>query len=187
MVSIDGFLIDATVSQSHDRSFQVTSHPVEAGADVTDHVRALPVRLTLDCVVSNAPLEPVASAREIDTRPSDDAHAHMKALQKRPVTVETDLEVYQNMVLESLTEPVTAQTGDGLRFTAVFQQIELVTNERATVPVAVPRAKKKVNRGSKPPKSAPDKATEPPAKVRDGGTIQWRKRRRRLGKFAQSL
>jgi hypothetical protein len=47
---------DAVVTETHSRSAQVTSHPVEQGADVADHVYIEPLHLTLECVVTNTPL-----------------------------------------------------------------------------------------------------------------------------------
>lgn len=48
--------IDATVSRTHVFANTVTDHPVERGANITDHVRPDPVRLNIVGVVSNAPI-----------------------------------------------------------------------------------------------------------------------------------
>lgn len=47
--------IDATVSETHAYVNQVTDHPVERGANITDHVRPEPRRLSLVGFISNAP------------------------------------------------------------------------------------------------------------------------------------
>jgi hypothetical protein len=47
---------------------------------------------------------------------------------------------------------VTPETGDSATFNVVLKQITYVTNDRTTVKVAVPRAKKKLDKGNKPNK-----------------------------------
>jgi hypothetical protein len=54
------------------------------------------------------------------------------------------------MVLADLSVPTDARTGDAIRFSAEFRQIQIVTNARTVI--TVPRAKKRVNRGVKIPK-----------------------------------
>jgi hypothetical protein len=48
--------LDASVNEAHQGSAQVTEHPVETGAAVTDNIRPLPRRLTIEGVVSNTPI-----------------------------------------------------------------------------------------------------------------------------------
>src|SRR5690606_1988974 len=102
--------------------------------------------VTLEGIVSDTPIGTLAALRGEDVRPSDDAFARLLAIRdaREPVTIETSLRVFENMVLQSLSVPRSAQTGDALRFRATFQQIQLVTNERTMIEVAVPRGAKKV-------------------------------------------
>ena len=161
MVKIGVFLIDASIRESHTFASELTAHPVEEGADVTDHVRTLPITLTIDGIVSDTPIGAAAVQRANESPlggeflPSRDALAYLRGvrLQREPVTVETSLSTYENMVLTSLQVPQDARTGDSLRFTASFQQIEIVRTERAPVAVATPRAQSKRNRGAKPSKA----------------------------------
>jgi hypothetical protein len=53
--------LDATVREQHGSSTVVSKHPVEAGADVTDHVRPEQDTLTLEAVISNQPLSTPAT------------------------------------------------------------------------------------------------------------------------------
>jgi hypothetical protein len=153
MIVIDGYAIDATVTFDAAIVNEVTTHPVEDGADVADHVRARPVRVTIAGIVSDTPLGIVASERGGDVLPSQEAYSRLLEMSRarEPVSIETDDRgTFDDMVLESLSAPLDESTGDALHFTASFVQITLVENARATVPVAVPRAKKKVNKGAKP-------------------------------------
>lgn len=47
--------LDAVLSQSPEDPVAITEHPVEQGADVTDHARAEPTRLSIEGVVSTVP------------------------------------------------------------------------------------------------------------------------------------
>lgn len=154
---IDGYEIDIAETEEHAFENEITEHPVESGSDITDHVRARAIVLTVEGIVSDTPLEALARRRnelttvggEAYAKPSEEAFARLLEINdtREPITIETSLRVYTNMVLERLNAPRNAGTGDALRFSATFRQIRLVTNERTTILVSVPRGKKKVNRG----------------------------------------
>lgn len=154
-LTIDGFVIDASLTEDHAYECEVTSNPVETGLDITDNVRPLPIVLTLECIVSNTPIGDMVAIRENDSfsalgpSPADDAFARLVRIRdkREPVTVATDLKVYDTMVMQSLTVPRSAEDGESLRFTVVFKEVRLVTNDRTTVRVDTPRGKKKTSRG----------------------------------------
>lgn len=154
MVSIDGYPIDLFVSEEHAFEADVTEHPVEKGADVTDNRRRKPASVTLEGVVSDSPLGAVAldPSRTGSTSPSDDAYARLRKIDEdgEPVTITTALRRYDSMDLVSLSIPKTAATGRALRFRAVFRQVVIVENKRTTVRTATPRSKGKTKRGTKP-------------------------------------
>jgi len=177
MLIIGSYEIDAAVSEEPQFDNEVTEHPVESGANVADHVNARPGVLVVEGIVSDTPIGPLADRRAADasdgelldpTPPSDDAFARLVAISeaRQPVTVETSRRTHQNMVLESLSERRDASSGEALRFRATFRQIRVVTNQRTTIRVAVPRASKKIDRGHKPSLSAPEETT-PPAVTTD--------------------
>lgn len=141
-VAINGFVIDAARSVEFNLPHEVTSFPVEKGADFTDHVRKLPVSVKIEGVVSDTPLGTVAELRANETsKPSETALAMFESIRGVPVLIETPRRTYQNMVLEDLEVPDDAKTGAALVFTATFLQVEIVENKRTTV--SIPRAKKK--------------------------------------------
>lgn len=173
-IFIDGYEIDAAINETHTLRAQVTDHPVEEGSDVTDNVRLLSRTFSVQGVVSDSPLEPLATMRNSTTLPSEDALARLTQIwqDRQPVTVESHLGVLTDMVLDSLTIPVNAQTGRALRFTGTFKQVRIVRNIRTSLAVAVPIAANKQNLGSKPSNKPEDAATEksnkvPPANQRD--------------------
>ena len=59
--------LPAVVMESHEDALTVTSHPVEQGANVSDHAREEPTRLMLEVFVSNIPsFGPGASGKPTD-------------------------------------------------------------------------------------------------------------------------
>ncbi len=155
MVTVDGFPLDMVETEQHDMSADVTKHPVESGATISDHVIFSPRELTLtNAVVSNTPLGSVAlDPSRLIGKPASFAYERLKKVftDKQPVTVITALEKYENMVLDKLTVPVEHKTFGGLVFTAHFTHIDIVLNRRVTV--AVPNllglGTKKPNLGNK--------------------------------------
>jgi hypothetical protein len=151
MITIDGYIIDVAVREDHSFDNEVTEHPVEVGSDIVDHVRAKPIMLTLEGIVSDTPIGGVADLRSETTLPSREAFERLLAIRnaRLPVTISTSLRVYTDMVLEALSTPREAKTGDALVFTARFRQVRIIENVRSTVVVEA-RNKGKVNRGNKP-------------------------------------
>lgn len=166
-VIVAGFEIDAVPDEQHEYSAEVTEHPVERGADVTDHVRLKTPRVTLRGIVSDTPIGGIAARRLPGSTPSRDAYAHLLGVfnARQPVTVITELATYTNMSLQNLRVPRDPETGAALGFEAVFVQIEIVTNSRTAINVASPRARGKVDRGHKAPEPAPDQAPSPSART----------------------
>lgn len=151
-VIIDGYEVDAALSEQHSFDSEVTAHPVETGADISDHIRAMPITVTLDCVVSDTPVGVLSTRRDNTTLPSEDAFSLMLAIRdlREPVTIETSLRDFPDMALQKLSMPRSSRDGDSLRFQATFVQVKTVTSTRATVRVDVPRGKKKSTLGFKP-------------------------------------
>lgn len=152
MVTIAGFLIDATISIARERSSEVTDNPVEDGSAFADNIRPLPLMLTLDCVVSDTPIGQAAVARAgATTLPSSDARALLTRIHtaRQPITIQTDTDTFESMAVQSITDTEDAGTGEALRFRAVFKQVSVVRNSRSVTRTAVPNAQKKRRRGPK--------------------------------------
>jgi hypothetical protein len=152
MIRVDGYAIDVAVRLESSGECEVTSWPVEVGANMTDHVRRKPAMVTLEGLVSDTPIGEMIAERATTTRPTSEAHERLQAIldAREPVTIVTERRTYTSMLLQKLTEPEDAGTGDGLSFTASFVEIILATNNRAFVRVEPPRGKKKNTRGNKP-------------------------------------
>lgn len=49
-------IVDASPARTHTVSAQATEHPVEQGVAVTDYIRPMPRRLSVDCFITNTPI-----------------------------------------------------------------------------------------------------------------------------------
>jgi hypothetical protein len=130
--AIGAFEIDVTVSESHSRSAQVTSNPVEGGSTINDHVINEPKTVTLSGLITNTPLA-------VDGEGSDDFRAQdaFDALEeiydsREPFDLQTGFKLYRDCVFTDLTMPKT-RAGE-LRFSGTFQQLNIVDTEIAQIP-----------------------------------------------------
>lgn len=132
LASINGFFIDCLVSDGHTFDADVTEFPVESGATISDNIRNKPLVVTMECIVSNAPIGQLATLRDQDNDPVDSAYEMLLKVRadRQPVTIFTSLRTYTNMALQNLSIPRESGTGDALKFTVTFKQIELVVNRR---------------------------------------------------------
>lgn len=166
MVDLEALVFDAVVTEHHQHASQVTDHPVEEGAPVTDHVRPLPDVLTMEIVVSNTPLEPIDSrivesggVRWTTTAFLDaprgapgamvEAYQQLLGWRGRLMTVVTGLRTYDSMVIADFSAPRDKTTGEALRATVVFRRVRVVKNKfTRTVVAKDKRAGDKVKTGA---------------------------------------
>ncbi len=178
--SIGGFVMDVTVLEDHVMSNDVTEDPVEEGAPMTDHIRRRADMLTLQCAVTDHPMgemvtlrakadaakaainsiAPVATTLDPYGSVTEECRAYMTRLMEdcEPVVVVTSIRTYDSMALVSFRESRSPGSGAGLMFTAELRKIRIVSNERTSSRVAVPRAAKKQNRGHLPAVESVDDA-----------------------------
>jgi hypothetical protein len=148
VIRIDGYLIDACISEEPSLESEITEYPVESGATITDHVRNLPQTLDLEFKVSDTPIGQAASARTAGAIPSSEARQFLETLRasRRTFTVITPRRTYESMVFRSLSFPRDGATGDALVGRASLQQLEIVNVRR----VAVELQQKRKNVGRRP-------------------------------------
>lgn len=101
-------------------SSEISDRPVERGANIVDHVRPLPVTLTLTGVVTG-----------------DDAAQRLERL--RRYREEAELLIYigrnvlRDVVIQSLNTGHTAAVRDGFEFTLTLRQVRIVRPETASL------------------------------------------------------
>lgn len=167
---IGDLALDCTVTETHTATSTVTEHPVESGANITDHIRPDPVQLSITGIVSDTPIGSRQVQRSIEVGgasvqvtqqepPSSAtgfgraAWAKLDAIRTaaKPVKVVTRDKTYESMALVSLSVPKESKTGGALYFTAQFKQVRIVFNRSTKVVVAkAPKSHKKQDTGKQP-------------------------------------
>lgn len=170
--TIDFVNVDVSMTEDHERTAELTDHPVETGANVTDHRRIGPRSFKMRGVVSDTPsevstqdrqhFERVAQAvmrrsralgpEEVVAQPTTrakDAYAVLETLFESHdlLTVLTDLREYKSVHMTSLTVHRDGQTGRALDFQASFREVLLANSERVLLVVDTPSGKPKKQKG----------------------------------------
>src|SRR5262249_32286334 len=145
----DGFdlEVDVTLNATHTRRAELTTNPVEQGADVTDHKRAAPVQLQIRGLYTDTPSNIVDAIGDLadggqglqlpfgattgQIARSAEAYRLLAILLESadPVTVITDLEVLENMTMTSLVVTKDAQSSRALYFDATFEELRFAQTE----------------------------------------------------------
>src|SRR5687768_1859647 len=144
MILVEGYAIDAAITEEHTLEAEITQYPIEKGGTITDHRRKLPRSVTMELVVSDTPLGDAARVRELEDQsglsdsgalPSDEAYAFFKAIHEDGTLFEvvTNLETYQSMLLETLSIPLDAETGHAFVSTATFREVVIAELRRTFV------------------------------------------------------
>lgn len=168
---IDTIILDAAVSIRHTGTNEITDHPVEEGANISDHIRENPDRVTIQGIVSNTPISRTQALRAAEAfgvqftsnappTPggvpgyAENAYKQLLALKKGKVlTITTPKRTYQNMAIESLDVPEDAKQGDAVNFTVALKQIRVVANRTTKVVLTdEPKAQPVVTKGTQVPK-----------------------------------
>ena len=137
----DPIVVDASVSESHAVSGEVSDHPVESGIDIVDHYRVLPRQLEIEAIVTDTPISTglpgatlvnsVVGLINGDEKPSANAWNELNRFFDEAVVLEifTSLKRYKSMVLTDLQVTRNAGTAQGIRFTATAREIRFVDTE----------------------------------------------------------
>ena len=127
--SIGGLYPDVIIEESHEDSLEITSHPVEQGANISDHAFKKPKTLTIRGGVSDSSLAEGA-------KPSQEFYEKLLELQdkREPFDIVTGKRQYKNMLLETLSVITDQNTENCLMFTAQCREIIIVKTEVTSVP-----------------------------------------------------
>lgn len=168
----DYYVFDAIFRVEHNNSRRVTEHPVQTGANISDHSYQLPSMLTIEIgmsdVMGNYSAASIGSIQDFaksnmyspsgafdwggaETDPTKSVKAFEKIMEWQasgdPLSIETRLGNYLNMVVENVMTMDDVKTKHGLRCSITFRQIITaeVSVEKAS---ARPQASKRVSKGS---------------------------------------
>ncbi len=126
--SIGPFTLFLTVEEVAHDELEITEHPVQRGAAITDHAFRKPARVTVRALFGpqSGPLSDVY--RQILALQGDDQGP------PQIFDVVTGKRVYRNMMLKALDQVTDNLTERVLAVTAELQEVRLVSVETVTVP-----------------------------------------------------
>lgn len=122
-----GFIIaDVTVEEVERHDLEITRHPVERGANITDHAFRHPPEVIIRCGWSSSGLMPGYVEQVYD---------QLLTLQatRQPFTVVTGKRFFTNMLIQSVSSTTDHKTENALLCTVVCRQIIIVQTSTTSV------------------------------------------------------
>jgi hypothetical protein len=121
----DVYVFDAVIRIDHAQQIRTTDHPVQSGASISDHALILPAKVVMEIGMSDAMDAYAPGVWTGNPSKSVSAYQTLVALQqgRQPLTVNTRLATYTNMLIELIQTPDTKETRTGLKATITFKQI----------------------------------------------------------------
>jgi hypothetical protein len=127
---IGEFQATVTIDENAQDDLEITSHPVQRGAAISDHAYLKPSTLSIKCIF--APF----------FTPLSEVYEKFLSLQasREPFDVVTGKRIYKNMLLKSVSQTTDKDSELVLSVDVSLQQVIIVDVQLTTVP---PRAKQK--------------------------------------------
>lgn len=121
--------IDATISEGHECNSEITNHPVEFGANVSDHAIVQPRVFSMQGFISAVDLRGNAGILDGAFYRGHTAWEELKkAWQEiRPLAIQTNLDNYTNLFITNLKTSQTWRNSLSLEFEATFQEVIIVS------------------------------------------------------------
>lgn len=120
------YVFDAVFRNEHDQSMTPTKHPVQTGANITDHVFVNPATLNMEIGMSDV-MDSFTAGMWGAAGSSKSVSAYQKLLTlelaRVAVTIQTRLNTYQSMVLVQLKPVEDYKTRHSLRCMIRWEQI----------------------------------------------------------------
>ena len=127
--NISGLFFDGVMSTEIQEQLTITSHPVQSGANISDHAYREPTHITMEVFMSDAMASRQPGQFNSFFNKSVSAYQRLLDLQRSriPMVVHTRLGTYQNMLIESISAPDDASTMNGLRCTVAMREVLVAT------------------------------------------------------------
>lgn len=137
------FIVDASIREGHDMKIATTKHPVYQGIPVTDNARPEPDTLSVVCLFSNTAVRIDDAFIKLAGDGPAEIREQMKEIAKKGWlwTVDTYFEVYENMLMSSMSVPHTVKNGKTIEMTLNFSQVRKATVSSFENSVGKPRLK----------------------------------------------
>jgi len=140
---IGGIEIAAMLEEIHSDTLQVTEHPVELGAAITDHAYKRPCEVVIRCGWSNSTLSAFVSAISSLFSGSMSASDYVSSVYSQlltlqesrvPMDITTSKRQYSNMLITSLQVTTDQRSSAVLMVQATCRQIIIVQTQATTLP-----------------------------------------------------
>jgi hypothetical protein len=131
--NIGGFIADVTISEEHTDEVTVTDHPVEQGANISDHAFANPVRVVIRVGYSNSSQNAGANSAYVNQQYQN--FIDLKNT-RQPFAIITGRRNYSNMVIIGLALTTDETTANAMILTVTCREVIIVSTQTATVPPA---------------------------------------------------
>ena len=145
--------MDATTEVSHNFTARVSEHPVEVGADITDHVRAENPTFDIKGYVSNHHIMDVQAGNVIgnDGKRTQIVYDYLRDMYNRsiPFTLVTEFESFTNCVITDLNIPVTADKAEAVEINLKVKKLRLVAVEYLNTSVTIAEDKSGDSEGTR--------------------------------------
>lgn len=147
--SLGKFIFDAYMNINHESSLTITSHPIQDGANVSDHAYMEPLEVTFEIGMSDV-MSDISGFDSFtgDNSRSVSAYKTLKKLQEEriPFKIVTRLWTYDNMLIENISAPDDKTTAYGLKATISLKEI-LVANVTTVKISERPQKSEETNEG----------------------------------------
>ena len=138
--SVGGIVAQVVIDENHVDELEITNHPVEQGASITDHAFKLPSSLTLRYGWSASPSpQPglrglVPTVLPVQAQNIVDIYNKMLSMQvnRELLTVYTGKRAYRNMLIQRLEQDTDQMSENVLSLTITLQELILVSTTTAS-------------------------------------------------------
>lgn len=129
--NVGGFIADATLEEQHRDELAVTDHPVQQGAQITDHSFKRNAVVVIRAAWSNSSTQALGDPNFVKAM-----YANFLELQasREPFNVFTGKRAYSNMLMTLLSEETTSKTENAMVLTIQCREVILVQTQTVTVP-----------------------------------------------------
>lgn len=123
---------DANFDENHEYSKRITTHPVEDGAPISDHI--ISEQTAVDLLISfvDDPINEVVTGFDRARRKFRELKSIFDA--EETFQLVTGLEVYDNVAIERISVPRTNRTGYAVEARVSFKQLSIANQILVTVP-----------------------------------------------------
>ena len=132
---IGSLSFDLVLQEQHNFNNRITSHPVEDGSAIADHIENELLAGSLTALISNFSLK----TEKLTSNRAQDAFNEIERLwrARELVTIVTVMRVYEDVAIKSVSVARSADTGEAVSLAIAFQAVRRVSLKRANLDVTI--------------------------------------------------